>query len=766
MNMRRFFYLSVIILTFIFYQNHAFAEMDGALVGNHGEELKQPDDEPKKLCGAAANNWVFVAHSDVEEVGDLYRWKTNNEKSPLLCSSKQNKRVNPDCPLEDMDGTIRNQIGYGCFFTKIDEKNATAKAIALMPEHKEQADGLSTSLASGRSQMQNEPMDRNEQIDRLAADIIASDPRQKFEAARLSMFGTIDNDPNKWVEAVKVAKAASVPPEVAERNLEKLKREIRINGIAGMEITPELSEFLGVEHNAKYVSDDFSAIGLLMNNIKHTGQSFQASLEMRELSGIRRKQLYGEQITPEEETRAQVLSKNIGVERSTGGLLSRGWHSLVQNSVQIGETVVSGGVTGSPSQRSADRAGSPSMLEKHFIVLALFLSVLIGLSFFYKAKIMHWFQTFPNVKDEVEEDGLAVKGLVGSIIFSISQLLAIIDIVLPNGQRGIDPYYQLGGVCFVFLLVIFLSWRFYSRRSLFAGTIILLLCAFEIAMGFILGTMNPTGILLHSYALSLVVLGIRANWYFKKNRDLLDKNKTHPLVRQLPPLSLSFIKSKVPSIIKKTLLFIAFCMIASIFLVGILLSDLSSTVYAFQESYASVQIIGTSSFYAFVAIFFAPLSLWKMAVSWLTAIIIWLISGQLMLELFADSYTDTTLWLLNTYGGANLILVKTIDTCATLLGLVTYFILRQRLESPFVFTISKQVRLLAAGLVTWIVSLLLTNSFTFEDVLNVGWFDEERFLLFALVPTVIVVLSFALFTWALKPSEDQATSPVTGKNDG
>jgi endonuclease YncB( thermonuclease family) len=46
-------------------------------------------------------------------VGALYRVK-NADTSPLLYSPEMDMMVNPDCPTESMEGTIRNQIGYGC----------------------------------------------------------------------------------------------------------------------------------------------------------------------------------------------------------------------------------------------------------------------------------------------------------------------------------------------------------------------------------------------------------------------------------------------------------------------------------------------------------------------------------------------------------------------------------------------------------------------------------------------------------------------------
>jgi len=46
-------------------------------------------------------------------VGGLYRIIGTNT-APLLYSPTLDRMVNPDCPNEDMSGTIRNQIGFGC----------------------------------------------------------------------------------------------------------------------------------------------------------------------------------------------------------------------------------------------------------------------------------------------------------------------------------------------------------------------------------------------------------------------------------------------------------------------------------------------------------------------------------------------------------------------------------------------------------------------------------------------------------------------------
>jgi len=45
--------------------------------------------------------------------GALYRTK-DVETDPLLYSPKLDRMVNPDCPYEDMEGSIRSQIGYSC----------------------------------------------------------------------------------------------------------------------------------------------------------------------------------------------------------------------------------------------------------------------------------------------------------------------------------------------------------------------------------------------------------------------------------------------------------------------------------------------------------------------------------------------------------------------------------------------------------------------------------------------------------------------------
>ncbi len=48
-----------------------------------------------------------------DAVGALYRVK-DADTSPLLYSPEMDMMVNPDCPTESMEGTIRNQIGYVC----------------------------------------------------------------------------------------------------------------------------------------------------------------------------------------------------------------------------------------------------------------------------------------------------------------------------------------------------------------------------------------------------------------------------------------------------------------------------------------------------------------------------------------------------------------------------------------------------------------------------------------------------------------------------
>ncbi len=48
-----------------------------------------------------------------DRVGALYRVK-DADTSPLLYSPEMDMMVNPDCPTESMEGTIRDQIGYGC----------------------------------------------------------------------------------------------------------------------------------------------------------------------------------------------------------------------------------------------------------------------------------------------------------------------------------------------------------------------------------------------------------------------------------------------------------------------------------------------------------------------------------------------------------------------------------------------------------------------------------------------------------------------------
>lgn len=47
------------------------------------------------------------------DIGSLYRVK-NADTSPLLYSPELDMMVNPDCPTESMEGTIRKQIGYDC----------------------------------------------------------------------------------------------------------------------------------------------------------------------------------------------------------------------------------------------------------------------------------------------------------------------------------------------------------------------------------------------------------------------------------------------------------------------------------------------------------------------------------------------------------------------------------------------------------------------------------------------------------------------------
>lgn len=138
--------------------------------------------------------WIFVKESGVPDVGPLYK-REGVDTTPLLFSPKLDRMVNPECPLESMDGTIRNQIGYGCVFTEI--------------EHKE-------NLEKDRQAVDKNPFDLNP-------------PRQKGEAqVKEIVFGSPERE-SKFNSCIFTLKKTS---KFIENNRSNLKPDMA-NGLSG-----------------------------------------------------------------------------------------------------------------------------------------------------------------------------------------------------------------------------------------------------------------------------------------------------------------------------------------------------------------------------------------------------------------------------------------------------------------------------------------------------------------------------------------------------
>lgn len=75
--------------------------------------------------------------------------------------------------------------------------------------------------------------------------------------------------------------------------------------------------------------------------------------------------------------------------------------------------------------------------------------------------------------------------------------------------------------------------------------------------------------------------------------------------------------------------------------------------------------------------------------------------------------------------------------------------------------VSKKIKAFISINLIWLLILLFTNSFQFEDVLAMSSYDWERFRLLFILPFIFFLVTFTLYTWIMRPEQDTSKTTIS-----
>lgn len=179
-------------------------------------------------------------------------------------------------------------------------------------------------------------------------DAMAEYGNPKRDAALSAMDDANGVDPDQYAQDLRLAKQSGLPVDAVQSNKAEIEKDAKTLTLAEkmaiLNQAPGTEEF--VAKNAKLINDDFSIIGKLKRNFSDLPKSFEDSQETQRLIELNNKDMYGS-LTPDEQAERDSIDNMLGeARRGTGGFFSGGLQAAAQNAVQIGRTIVAGGVGG------------------------------------------------------------------------------------------------------------------------------------------------------------------------------------------------------------------------------------------------------------------------------------------------------------------------------------------------------------------------------------------------------------------------------------
>lgn len=240
-----------------------------------------------------------------------------------------------------------------------------------------------------------------------------SDPEitQSYEQARRQ-------NPDQLAEALSLSKKTGLSPDLVQRNMQEVKSKAEYDPgfVDVFERVPEAKEWAKNPNNLGLIHDAPGYFSNIKETVKGIWNGVGASKSQLDLIDIRKQQLYGQSITPEQEELAQKLRTEANQPLGSGGavstVLTEAARSSLPGLVVAGKGLVGaagGAVTGTGMALSLNMIPGVAMLPEELVTVPVMAGRMGGIGY----KITSTVENFDQQASLILDDLINTKDLDG-----------------------------------------------------------------------------------------------------------------------------------------------------------------------------------------------------------------------------------------------------------------------------------------------------------------------------------------------------------------